>query len=64
MHKTPLNPFLRSAYYIFVLLLEDSGMEFVLRIRSDGCYRYNKGQGGLTGSRVAKIIKKTGDGVY
>ena len=64
MYKTPLNPFFCSAYYIFMLFLENSRMEYVLRIRNDGCCRYNKGQGGLTGSRVAKIIKKTGDGVY
>ena len=42
--KTPLNPFLCRAYYIFMLLLEEAGMEYVLQIWSGGCYRYSKGQ--------------------
>ena len=44
MHKTLLNPFLCRAYYIFMLLLEEAGMEYVLQIWSGGCYRYGKGQ--------------------
>jgi len=44
MHITPPNPFLCRAYYIFMLLLEEAGMEYVLQIWSGGCYRYSKGQ--------------------
>lgn len=41
---TPPNSFLCRGYHIFMLLLAESRMEYVLQIWSDCCCRYNKGQ--------------------
>lgn len=62
MHELS-NLFFVTSYTFFMLLLEEAGMEYVLQIWVVVAIDTVEGRG-LTASKVAKIIKETGDGVY